>query len=323
MAPSGAALAPRALTFAVLWAAGCNALTGADAIDLERNGDPTGSLPDGGAAAAGGAGGAVSSQGAGGAIGGGGDEGPYCGNQSCDAGEDCETCPSDCGACAETCGNAACDPDETCVSCPADCGTCPPVCGNGTCESGEDCASCAADCGACGPVCGNGTCESGEDCASCAGDCGACPPTEVHVAGGDCNALQAGLDQSAAASLPLRLTGTFTVNCTVRIPSSVSIDGSAATFNFTKAGRIRNKTNGGGGGYTHAGGFVWDGGTFVGAGNGVFTISHSPGFTIRNTVQYAYAEDGDDGHGIEINSSGGRTRRTSTRSTSPATRSSA
>ena len=130
-------------------------------------------------------------------------------------------------------------------------------------------------------------------------------PTEVHVAGGDCTSLQGGLDQAAAAGLPLRLTGTFTVNCPVRIPSSVQINGQQATFQFTKAGRIRNKTNGGGGGYTHAGGFVWDGGTFVGAGNGIFTISHSPGFTIKNTVQYAYAETGDDGHAIEVNASGG------------------
>jgi hypothetical protein len=129
--------------------------------------------------------------------------------------------------------------------------------------------------------------------------------TEVHVAGGDCNSLQGGLDQSASTGLPLRLTGTFTVNCAVRIPSNVQINGQAATFNFTKAGRIRNKTNGGGGGYSHAGGFVWDGGTFLGAGNGVFTISHSPGFTIKNTVQYAYAEATDDGHAIEVNSSGG------------------
>jgi hypothetical protein len=127
----------------------------------------------------------------------------------------------------------------------------------------------------------------------------------VLVNGGDCSSLQGGLDQAAAAALPLRLTGAFTVNCVVRIPSNVQINGSAATFNFTKAGRIRNKTNGGGGVYTHAGGFVWDGGTFIGAGNGIFTISHSPGFTIKNALLYAYADAGDDGHAIEINSSGG------------------
>jgi len=178
-------------------------------------------------------------------------------------------------------------------------------CGDGACNGGEDCANCPGDCGACPPSCGDAACNGGEDCASCPGDCGACAPTEVHVGGGDCNSLQGGLDQAAASGLPLRLTGAFTVNCTVRIPSNVQINGQAATFSFTKAGRIRNKTNGAGGGYTHAGGFVWDGGTFAGAGNGVFTISHSPGFTIKNTVQYAYADAADDGHSIEVNSSGG------------------
>lgn len=130
-------------------------------------------------------------------------------------------------------------------------------------------------------------------------------PTEVLVQGGGCLDLQQGLNQAASSSLPLRLTGTFTVDCRVRIPSNVTVDAGAATFAFTKAGRIRNAQNGGGGGYTHAGGFVWNGGTFVGAGNGVFTISHSPGFTITNTTMYAWADAGDDGHAIEINSSGG------------------
>jgi hypothetical protein len=230
---------------------------------------------------------------------------PVCGNGACEAGEDCASCAADCGVCGPVCGNGACEAGEDCASCAADCGVCGPVCGNSACEAGEDCASCAADCGVCGPACGNSACEAGEDCANCAADCGACAPTEVHVDGGDCNSLQSGLDQAAAAALPLRLTGAFTVNCVVRIPSNVQINGAAATFTFTKAGRIRNKTNGNAGGYTHAGGFVWDGGTFVGAGNGIFTISHSPGFTIQNTLQYAYAETGDDGHSIEINSSGG------------------
>jgi hypothetical protein len=310
-------------------AVGCNVLTGAAGISTD---DVGAGLPNGLAGGMGGAagsgtivGGAASTDG-----GYGGSAGVSCGNAACEAGEDCVTCVADCGACAASCGNASCEADETCVNCPTDCGTCPPVCGNGACETGEDCANCAADCGACGPVCGNGPCEAGEDCANCAADCGicgpvcgngpceagedcancavdcgACAPTEVHVDGGDCNALQSGLDQAAAAGLPLRLTAAFTVSCTVRIPSNVQINGSAATFNFTKSGRLRNATNGGGGGYTHAGGFVWDGGTFVGAGNGIFTLSHSPGFTIKNTVQYAYADASDDGHGIEINSSGG------------------
>jgi len=131
------------------------------------------------------------------------------------------------------------------------------------------------------------------------------PPTEVQVQGGGCIDVQQGLNQAAGAGLPLRLTGAFTVDCRLRIPSNVTVNATGATFSFTKSGRIRNATNGSGGGYTHAGGFVWDGGTFVGAGNGVFTISHSPGFTIRNATLYAWADATDDGHAIEINSSGG------------------
>jgi len=43
---------------------------------------------------------------------------PWCGNGACQNGEDCETCPVDCGVC---CGNGACDDGETKQSCPADC----------------------------------------------------------------------------------------------------------------------------------------------------------------------------------------------------------
>ncbi len=131
------------------------------------------------------------------------------------------------------------------------------------------------------------------------------PPVEVVVADGTCVDLQQGLNQAAAAGLPLRLTGTFTVDCRVRIPSDVDVDATAATFLFTKAGRIRNALNGSRGGYSHAGGFVWDGGVFVGAGNGTFTISHAPGFTIRNSTMHGWADATDDGQAIEINASGG------------------
>ncbi|HEX9618597.1 MAG TPA: LamG domain-containing protein, partial [Polyangiaceae bacterium] len=50
--------------------------------------------------------------------------GPVCGNASCQAGEDCASCPADCGACPPVCGDATCDPGEDCSSCPADCGEC-------------------------------------------------------------------------------------------------------------------------------------------------------------------------------------------------------
>ena len=42
---------------------------------------------------------------------------------ACDAGEDCATCPTDCGVCG-TCGDGVCDPTEDCNSCSADCPQC-------------------------------------------------------------------------------------------------------------------------------------------------------------------------------------------------------
>jgi hypothetical protein len=52
------------------------------------------------------------------------------------------------------CGDGACGAGEDCSTCPGDCGSC---CGNGTCDAiqGEHCGSCAEDCG-----CGEGeVCE--------------------------------------------------------------------------------------------------------------------------------------------------------------------
>ncbi|PIY61898.1 hypothetical protein COY93_04510, partial [Candidatus Uhrbacteria bacterium CG_4_10_14_0_8_um_filter_58_22] len=94
------------------------------------------------------------------------------------AGEDCETCPEDCGACPY-CGDTYCDEwwysPETCTTCPADCGECPDVCGDGLCNGAESCATCEEDCGIC-PYCGDGDCYLHETCTSCPDDCGECPP---------------------------------------------------------------------------------------------------------------------------------------------------
>ncbi|WP_437735435.1 hypothetical protein [Sorangium sp. So ce1335] len=117
----------------------------------------TGSATAGGGAAGGGAtGGGAASTGSGGAA--------VCGDARCDAGEACESCPGDCGACAATCGDGACEAPETCASCAGDCGVCPPVCGDGACEPGrETCHACAADCGEC-PVgeCSHDPCKEGD-----------------------------------------------------------------------------------------------------------------------------------------------------------------
>ncbi len=101
---------------------------------------------------------------------------PRCGDGSCNGTEDCSSCARDCGTC---CGNGVCDPSESCNSCPSECGSCV-RCGDGTCNGAEDCNSCPSDCGRC---CGNGTCDEGETCGSCASDCGAC----VRCGDGTCS----------------------------------------------------------------------------------------------------------------------------------------
>lgn len=47
----------------------------------------------------------------------------FCGDEICNNGEDCSSCPGDCGVCLY-CGDGICNNGETCSSCPGDCGTC-------------------------------------------------------------------------------------------------------------------------------------------------------------------------------------------------------
>ena len=46
---------------------------------------------------------------------------PKCGDGTCQPFEDCNICPTDCGACTGTCGDFHCDSGETHTSCPNDC----------------------------------------------------------------------------------------------------------------------------------------------------------------------------------------------------------
>ena len=98
-----------------------------------------------------------------------------CGDGSCAADEDCESCLTDCGECPDVCGNGTCGPEENCTICEDDCGPCPDVCGNGTCAESETCSQCEDDCGVCPESCGNNVCADTESCETCPTDCDLCP----------------------------------------------------------------------------------------------------------------------------------------------------
>ncbi|NUQ74587.1 MAG: hypothetical protein HUU21_13615 [Polyangiaceae bacterium] len=96
---------------------------------------------------------------------------PFCCNDNWD-GQCVGEADSICGA--GCCGDGQCN-GENCASCPQDCGgVC--VCGDGKCEA-EDCASCAQDCGACQPepTCPHSVCFVGSalDPAMCFDPCAA------------------------------------------------------------------------------------------------------------------------------------------------------
>jgi hypothetical protein len=116
-----------------------------------------------------------------------------CGNGIC-AGEDCDSCPADCGMCV--CGDSDCNGGETCTDCAADCGACAAcphdVCSVGAALSTVGCkdpcsaAVCAQDPGCCGGPNWNGACQNlaaqlcttGDPCvvAVCAQNSNCCDP---------------------------------------------------------------------------------------------------------------------------------------------------
>jgi hypothetical protein len=131
-----------------------------------------------------------------------------CGDGVCDAnvGEDCSTCPTDCGACpacgdgtadlGEECGepSLSCPNNEVCVGC-----RCLPLCGDGTVQSGEQCdggqccnGNCTFSTGSCSDgnnctvndVCQNNQCISGtpKDCS----DGRACSVDSCDTTTGQC-----------------------------------------------------------------------------------------------------------------------------------------
>lgn len=109
-------------------------------------------------------------------------ESPTCGNGICspDDGDDCRTCPGDCGTCEDICGDGVCWGTENCVTCEKDCGAClseEDGCGDGVCDEHETQYNCPHDCGFPTPQCGDNVCNGDENCETCPHDCGECSAT--------------------------------------------------------------------------------------------------------------------------------------------------
>ncbi|MBW8002798.1 MAG: glycoside hydrolase family 3 protein [Planctomycetes bacterium] len=119
----------------------------------------------------------------------------YCGDGTCDPGENSNNCSEDCGGGGVCDNDGICEAGEDCTNCANDCisktsgnPASQYCCGDGICEGAEDSSNCGIDCGP-GPVCGDGTCDPGENSSNCPDDCGppsACDNDGVCEAGEDC-----------------------------------------------------------------------------------------------------------------------------------------
>jgi hypothetical protein len=96
------------------------------------------------------------------------------------------------------CGDETCDPGEDQCNCPEDCGTPPSTetsCTDGIdndCDTYTDCddSDCDGDPACAEPYCGDGTCDPDEDQCNCPDDCGTPPSTETSCTDGidnDCD----------------------------------------------------------------------------------------------------------------------------------------
>jgi hypothetical protein len=97
---------------------------------------------------------------------------PYCGDGTCNNGETCSTCSTDCGVCPTVCGNGIKEGTEQC-----DLGT---ILNGQVCNPlyGSSCTYCSTACKLItvnGPYCGDNVCNGAEICSTCSNDCGTCP----------------------------------------------------------------------------------------------------------------------------------------------------
>ncbi len=126
---------------------------------------------------------------------------PVCGDGSCDLGEDCHRCGTDCDSAPNfACGNGVCETadGEDCLSCPQDCNGTQKgkpadryCCGDGTAgENPVDCGDARCNAGgntclaqpALAYCCGDSVCEDIETIANCAPDCTPAVPGEAGAA---------------------------------------------------------------------------------------------------------------------------------------------
>ncbi|MFN2378238.1 MAG: M12 family metallo-peptidase [Candidatus Binatia bacterium] len=161
---------------------------------------------------------------------------PACnGNNICDAGEDCNGCPSDCiggSTSGAVCGNGKCEAGngEDCLSCPSDCngvqGGKPQsryCCGDGAGSGPIPCSDsrCTAGGRTCTTVpstpssycCGDDTCGGSENCSNCATDCAAASETCGNGKDDNCNG-QVDCHDGACSSAPSCYCGSSGTSCT-------------------------------------------------------------------------------------------------------------
>ena len=127
-----------------------------------------------------------------GCLDGGGGDGPVCGNQDCEEGENPQNCPEDCQGGGGGCGDGVCEQFEE-WTCPEDCDGGGGGCGDGVCEGAEQ-FTCPEDCQDGGGGCGDGVCDEfeewtcPEDCEDGGGGCGdgVCEGAEQWTCPEDC-----------------------------------------------------------------------------------------------------------------------------------------